>query len=132
MIGEEIYKLLTKMIETGQLSQSSIPVLLVVLCILGFKYIFNPMKKRIDDMPLKGDVDKTIAALKENINFEDVLLKFDKICELINKLEEIDKSSYNEINSFKHDLEHIKQLLNQFHGHLLYSDNRPKYGNKEL
>jgi predicted RNA-binding protein (virulence factor B family) len=51
---------------------------------------------------------------------------------LLDEVEDLSEGSYREIRELKKDVEQIKQILNQFQGHLMYSDKSNSFGNREL
>ena len=72
--------------------------------------------------------------MKASLNFDVLIEKFNKIAEVLVTVECVDKENGKELDELKRDLEHIKQILNQFHGHLIYNAERRAayFGNKEL
>lgn len=132
----EIFKLIPFIIENGSISNSGLLTLILITGILY--YVLKPIYNKIQITPSKNDIHEII---KSKINIEEKHLseigeniskKLDKMTILLDEVEDLSEGSYREIRELKKDVEQIKQILNQFQGHLMYSDKSNSFGNREL
>ena len=56
----------------------------------------------------------------------------DKLVEKLDGVDEVAKNNGRDLTEIKHDVENIKQILNQFQGHMMYNDQPRNFGNREL
>lgn len=104
---------------------------IIVVMVFGiYKFVLIPMKKKVVDMPssesVKDIVNDTTSAEIEKLNG-----KIDILIKRMETLETHNETSEKDCDEIKRDLENIKQILNQFHGHMLYN-NQAAFGNREL
>ena len=134
----KILSIFGELIKNGGLSDSSLMILIIIVMCCGFKYIIKPMRQKIDLIPSQSYFKNTFDDLKNDFNIHDlsheIEKKFLKLLEILNDIESLDKEKSKEIDELKRDLDHVKQILNQLHGHLIYNAERRAayFGNKEL
>lgn len=126
--------LFDKLFQKGLITEGGMLFIIIILLYWITKNIFFPIKKQLNDMPNKTEVENVVQEACEDLNLDEIRHKLEKLEESLNDLMDIDRDSNKEINQFKRDLETMKQLLNQFHGHLIYNVERraANFGNKEL
>lgn len=128
-----IFTFLSKLIVDGTLTTNGL-LMIVILLLLGFSfYILRPMFKRIKEMPSKIELN-TMLELKNATNkeyIENLETKLNKILTVVDKMDNIDSNIYREIKEIRRDIETVKQILNQFQGHMLFKRSSD-FGNKEL
>lgn len=129
---------LGELIKSGTLSETTLMLLIIIVMCCGFKYIIRPMRQKIDLIPSQSYFKNTFDDLKNNFNIHElsheIEKKFLKLLEILNDIESLDKEKSKEIDELRRDLDHVKQILNQLHGHLIYNAERRAayFGNKEL
>ena len=79
-------------------------------------------------------IDKNVQHLEtlENtlINMQSIITK---VADILDGLDDLDKDTNKEVQNLREDVDKIKQILNQFQGHLMYRGSRSNdFGNKEL
>lgn len=116
--------ILNSMIENGILADATLFLIIISILVYGFVYIVQPMAKKLEGLA-------TIEQIKHEVNIEELSKKLDKMTEVLDEIKEFDRDSYREINELKRDIEQIKQILNQFQGHLMYGRSN-SFGNREL
>ena len=121
--------------KTGYLSIESLLLILNGLVIFGYIKVIKPLKDRIDTMATLKDIKVTNdeSAKQEKINLDEIIEKLDKIIDNIDEIQDLDGNTYREIISMRRDVETVKQILNQFQGHMMYGGHRAEdFGNREL
>ena len=116
--------ILNSMIENGILADATLFLIIISILVYGFVYIIQPMAKKLEGLA-------TIEQIKNEVNIEELSKKLDKMTQVLDEIKEFDRDSYREINELKRDIEQIKQILNQFQGHLMYGRSNA-FGNREL
>lgn len=134
----KILSIFGELIKNGDLSDSSLMILIIIVMCCGFKYIIRPMRQKIDLIPSQSYFKDTFDELKNDFNIHElsheIEKKFLKLLEILNDIESLNKEKSKEVDELKRDLDHVKQILNQLHGHLIYNAERRAayFGNKEL
>lgn len=126
------FSFITSLIASGAVSTNSLIVIVILLlCVLSY-YIFRPMFQRVKDLPSKEEVNSLIESkMKVDAAYiNDLNDKLDKLIQIVDEIEHLDENNNREIQELRRDIETIKQILNQFQGHMLFSRN--DFGNKEL
>lgn len=128
-----IFTFLSGLVTSGTISPSALILIVILfLCVLSF-YIFRPMLTRIKTMPTKADVEEIIKIKKEfdKTCIDDVNTKLDKVLDVMDKIDNLDENNYREVKEMRRDIETVKQILNQFQGHMMYGHSND-FGNREL
>lgn len=98
--------------------------------------VLAPMKEKLDKIPEITDIEKMQKSVREieNLRITELKDKLEDINNTIGKIEFIDFGVSKDITDLKSDVEHMKQVLNQLQGHIMYSDHHKTsiFGNKEL
>lgn len=132
----QLISIINLLIEKGILADTSLILIVISMLVLGYKYILKPIHFKMKDVPTKEDLGEVLDQKfkTESLNLDELSKKLEKLTELLDAIEDIERDSYRELEALKHDIEQIKQILNQFHGHLIYSGRRrdSDFGNREL
>ncbi len=126
--------LISDLIDAGLVADTTL--LLIILALMGYayKFILVPMLDKLNAAPtlenLKGIVGD--SAHDGELNIEEVSKKLDKIVEVLDEMEETGDANRRDIKDLRRDVEQIKQILNQFQGHLMYGGGPSHFGNREL
>lgn len=126
------FSLITTLITSGIIGTDGLVVLVILLlCVLSY-YLLRPMFSKMKTMPSKVEIEDMIKAkmVVDDEHVNNLTERLDRLITLMDKLEDIDVNSHREIQELRRDIETIKQILNQFQGHMMYG--RSDFGNKEL
>lgn len=126
------FSLITTLITSGIIGTDGLVVLVILLlCVLSY-YLLRPMFSKMKTMPTKVEIEDMIKAkmVVDDEHVNNLTERLDRLITLMDKLEDIDVNSHREIQELRRDIETIKQILNQFQGHMMYG--RSDFGNKEL
>lgn len=116
--------ILNSLIENGILADATLFLIIISILVYGFSFFIRPIYQKVDKLG-------TPEQIKTEINVEELSKKLDKMTKVLDEIKEFDRDSYREINELKRDIEQIKQILNQFQGHLMYGRSS-SFGNREL
>ena len=112
------------------------PIILIILLVNALIYwkVLRPMKKRVDVIPTTEECQGMVDDQTEKLDLDvvGILEKLDNITDSLKDIENKSKNSHQEVSTLKNDVEGIKQILNQFQGHMLYGNSRSDFGNREL
>jgi len=129
-----IIAVITLAIQNGLLTDTSLLLLIILLVGLLYKYVFKPIQKKLKSVPDAEAVKEIVEESKQTD--EEILLELlEKLNQLSNTLDEVQdlgRGNYRESKELKRDVERIKQILDQFQGHLMYSGKTRDLGNREL
>ena len=126
--------LISDLIDAGLVADTTL--LLIILALMGYayKFILVPMLEKVNAVPtienLKGIVSESTHA--GELDIEEVSKKLDKIVEVLDEIEGTGEANRRDIKDLRRDVEQIKQILNQFQGHLMYGGGPSHFGNREL
>jgi len=133
----QFFEFISGLVERGVITDTGL-ILFLILIISGLSYyVVKPIYYKVLSIPTVDDVKEIIinTAKSEELNIEEIEKeinsKLDKLIEVLDEVEDLEKGSYREIKELKRDIEQIKQILNQFQGHLMYGRNSD-FGNREL
>jgi len=127
---------LNKLYDAGILSNASLSMSIILVLLLGYKYLLYPMYKKVMKLPTSDDI-KTITkenAVAEKEAIAELMKKINIVYEHLEKIEDFDKDSSRDIKELYNVVKEIKTVLTQFQGHMLYSQGRrtEDFGNREL
>jgi hypothetical protein len=128
-----ITNIIADLVSDGIISDTALLFIILGLLWWAYKNSILPLKKRIDEIPTYSEVKSYADDLDDGHidSLKEVSMKLDKIVEELDSIEELGKENRRDIQDLKRDIEHTKQILNQFQGHLMYN-NRGDFGNREL
>lgn len=129
-----LFTLISELANGGVIADSTLLLIIIGLIGLGYSYVLKPLVTRSENTASLDNI-KAIAdeIHKENeLNIEEVSKKLDKIVEVLDEIESTSENNRRDIKELRRDVEHIKQILNQFQGHLMYGGGPSHFGNKEL
>lgn len=130
-----IFTFISELIANGVITETGL-IFSVIILILSISYYFiKPMYLIIKDLPTKENLNDSIDIKNEEIieSAKEMTNKLDKLIQVLDNVEDYEKDNYTKITELKRDIEHIKQILNQFQGHLMYGNRRGNdFGNREL
>lgn len=132
---DPITKLIGDLVAEGTIAETTLLLILIGLSIWAYRNVISPLKKRVDAIPTYDEVKVYADNLDDGHidSIKDVSLKLDKIVEELDKIEELGKENKRDIQDLKRDIDSIKTMLNQFQGHMMYSNRRASdFGNQEL
>lgn len=128
--------LVNTILEKGLLTDTTLMLIIIVLLGYGFRYLIKPIYTKIQKVPTTDYIDESLDKNynKEEINFELLSKKLEKLTEMLDEVEDLERASHRDVLEVRRDIEHIKEILNQFQGHMLYSGGRRQgdFGNREL
>ena len=130
-----VISLLNNAIEAGMITDTALLLLIIGFLAFIYRTILRPIVDRVNNVPTYNDVQKIIEDQKSNdsINLDELKSRLEKIVEYLELIEADSNISTRDIQDLKRDLDNIKQILNQFQGHLMYNNGgRGHWGNKEL
>lgn len=131
---EFIGSILSEAIKDGRLSTESLLMLLNGLVIAAYMMVVRPIKEKIDTLPSIVDVKDIIDETNkiDKVRLDEIAARLDKIVKDIDEIHGLDEDTYREIINMRRDVETVKQILNQFQGHMMYGRRSGDFGNKEL
>lgn len=132
---EFIWSIISESMKTGYISIESLLLILNGLVIFGYIKVIKPLKDRIDTMATLKDIKDTndVSDKQKKISLDEIMEKLDKIIDNIDEIQDLDGNTYREIINMRRDVETVKQILNQFQGHMMYGGHRVEdFGNREL
>jgi uncharacterized protein YdgA (DUF945 family) len=132
---EFIGSIISEAMKNGYITTEMLLLLLNGLVIVGYFKVIKPLKDKIDTIVTIDDIKATSDAnTKEGkINLGEIITKLDKIIDNIDEIQDLDGNTYREIVNMRRDVETVKQILNQFQGHMMYGGRRAgDFGNREL
>lgn len=131
-----IISIINGILENGAISDTGLLLIIIILILCGYKYILKPIYDKVFVIPSLDNVKELVSECNDNekLNIDELTKKLQKLELLLDSINDIDKGSYREILELKKDIESIKQILNQFQGHMMYSGSRRSsdFGNREL
>lgn len=126
--------LVSELIDAGFIADTTLLLIIIALLGYAYKFLLIPMIDKLNSMPtmdnLKGIVSD--SAHGGELDIEEVSKKLDKIVEVLDEMEETGDANRRDIKDLRRDVEQIKQILNQFQGHLMYGGGPSHFGNREL
>ena len=128
------FSFLANLVTAGSLTTPMLVLILILLvCLLSF-YIFRPMYRLIKEIPTKHEINDFIDSKKEfdKVYLDAVGNKLDSILKIIDRMGDVDQETSREVNEMRRDIESVKQILNQFQGHMMYGNTTSDFRNREL
>jgi uncharacterized protein HemX len=134
-----IVSLIGDLASTGSITDTSLLLIIITLMGLACKYFIIPMFRKIKKQPTSEEINliiKDAVKLTEsqvNEVSEKLEKLLDKLVENLDEVEDVSKNTGRDLTEIKHEVAQIKQILNQFQGHMMYN-NAPSrdFGNREL
>jgi DNA repair exonuclease SbcCD ATPase subunit len=133
-VESSLFALISDLVKGGMVADTTLLLIIIGLIGLGYTQIIKPLMSRVEKSVTLENI-KTVAdeIHKENeLNIEEVSKKLDKIVEVLDEIESSGENNRRDIKELRRDVEHIKQILNQFQGHLMYGGGPSHFGNREL
>jgi hypothetical protein len=131
---DSIITLLSDAAKEGIIADSTL--LLIIIALLGFLYKFFlvPMLDKLKSVPSNAQIKESLKESENNsdLKLEEVSKKLDKMIEVLDEIEDNGDANRRDVKEIRRDIEHIKQILNQFQGHLMYGGGPSHFGNREL
>lgn len=131
---DSLVTLIGELVQNGTIADTTLLLIIISLIGLGYQFVLKPLLARVEKTP----TTKTVADIVNAANvgcgtsFESVSKRLDKLLEVLNEVEGLNKDSTRDIKELRRDVEQIKQILNQFQGHLMYGGGPSHFGNREL
>lgn len=132
---EFIGSIISEAMKNGYITTEALLLLLNGLVIVGYFKVIKPLKDKIDTIATIDDIKATsdTNTREGKINLGEIITKLDKIIDNIDEIQDLDGNTYREIVNMRRDVETVKQILNQFQGHMMYGGRRAEdFGNREL
>ena len=132
---EFIGSIISEAMKNGYITTEMLLLLLNGLVIVGYFKVIKPLKDKIDTIATIDDIKATsdTNTREGKINLGEIITKLDKIIDNIDEIQDLDGNTYREIVNMRRDVETVKQILNQFQGHMMYGGRRAEdFGNEEL
>lgn len=129
-----LFTLISDLVTAGAIADTTLLLIIISLLGLGYRYIFVPMLDKLNSVPSIDNVKKIVNSSAElsELDLNEVSKKLDKIVEVLDEIEGTGDSNRRDIKDLRRDVEQIKQILNQFQGHLMYGGGPSHFGNREL
>lgn len=129
-----IIALLSSLITEDNLSSTTLSLIILSSLLVLYKFVLKPIHGKVGSAASERTLKELVISDLEKIkNLQELLNKLNKLIETVSGIKELTKENNKEIEAMKRDVENIKSILNQFQGHLLYSNPRSSdFGNKEL
>jgi methyl-accepting chemotaxis protein len=133
-VESSIFALISDLVKDGAVTDTTLLLIIIGLIFLGYTQIIKPLMSRVEKVASLENVKKIAndVQLKTELNIEEVSKKLDKIVEVLDEIESNGENNRRDIKELRRDVEHIKQILNQFQGHLMYGGGPSHFGNREL
>lgn len=131
---DPIISLLTSLTESGILDHVSLLLIIIAFLLWVYRNVLTPLKKKVDTMASHDEIKahvKEVDSIHMNA-IHHLSKKLDGLLEELKKVEDYSKSNSRDIIELRRDIEQIKQILNQFQGHLMYNKKGSDFGNQEL
>jgi chromosome segregation ATPase len=90
------------------------------------------MFDKIRSVPNEDSLKQIVKENSSELELKEVSNKLDKLIEALDEIESTGNSNRRDIKDLRRDVEQIKQILNQFQGHFMYSGGPSHFGNREL
>jgi Zn-dependent M32 family carboxypeptidase len=92
------------------------------------------MLDKLKSVPSNAQIKESLKESENNsdLKLEEVSKKLDKMIEVLDEIEDNGDANRRDVKEIRRDIEHIKQILNQFQGHLMYGGGPSHFGNREL
>lgn len=134
---EFIGTLFGQIIKDGHFTVESLIMVLIGLVILLYYKVFKPMETKIEAVPTLLQLQELNDKIRaQDVQYIDKLTnKVEKLINDIDEIGDLEGNTYREVLNVKNDIEQIKQILNQFQGHMMYGGqnrNNNDFGNREL
>jgi septal ring factor EnvC (AmiA/AmiB activator) len=131
---ESLITLISELVKDGIVADTTL--LLVIISLLGvlYKFFLVPMFDKLSSVPSLDSLKQIIKESdgKSELELKEVSNKLDKLIEALDEIESTGNSNRRDIKDLRRDVEQIKQILNQFQGHFMYSGGPSHFGNREL
>lgn len=130
----QLFTLISDLVNGGIIADSTLLLIIISLIGLGYHYVLKPILEYVKNAPSTAKVEAVVAKSTDDCknDIDVVSQKLDKLLEVLDDIEGIDKDSRRDVKELKRDVEQIKQILNQFQGHLMYGGGPSHFGNREL
>lgn len=130
----QLFTLISDLVNGGIIADSTLLLIIISLIGLGYHYVLKPILAYVKNAPSTATVEAVVAKSTNDCknDIDVVSQKLDKLLEVLDDIEGIDKDSRRDVKELKRDVEQIKQILNQFQGHLMYGGGPSHFGNREL
>lgn len=128
---ELLAPIINQLMTDGRISTESLIILLIAALALLYLKVLRPLKEHITKLPTEEYFVKlnSEGTEKDKAGIKEITDRLDKISSIIDEIEDIGRAGQRDIGQLKHDVEAIKQILNQFQGHMMYGS---VFGNREL
>jgi len=124
-----------EMMTVGNVSPTiGLAIIIIILLVLLYTKIFSklPKNENFEEHVQKIKENTRIEVNKTEVKSDIILKRLDNITQKINNVDLISDNNIKELKDIQHDITYIKQILDQFHGHLMYNRSSDKFGNREL
>lgn len=109
---------------------------IMIITLLGFlyKYTLLPIHLKVHKIPSESDITKIIeSGMNQSIKEISIIVKkLDNIEEKLKTLDNSDITADINMKEIRRDIESVKTILNQFHGHMMYGRRAGNIVNQEL
>lgn len=130
----QFFAFLATLLSGGVLSEGALILILIFMVSALSYYFIRPMFKKVEKIPDVTELKKLLKDTSDGDHQDIHVLskKLDKIMSILEELDDIGRADYREVKDLKRDVETIKQILNQFQGHMMYGGRASDFGNREL
>lgn len=129
-----LFTLISDLVDAGAIADTTLLLIIISLLGLAYRYIFVPMLDKLNSVPTIDNMKNIVNQSAEisELDLDEVSKKLDKIVEVLDEIEGTGEANRRDIKDLRRDVEQIKQILNQFQGHLMYGGGPSHFGNREL
>lgn len=131
----QFFAFVAGLVSDGEISVEKLVVVNLLFMVSITYYFVRPIFNKNKLLPNKEEIKNLISSVENKPSLDAIdrlTLKVDKLSETIDSLEIHDISYSKDMEMIKRDIEMVKQMLNQFQGHMLYGQRQSDFGNKEL
>jgi len=129
-----IFSIFNEAVNAGIITDTAL--LLIIIGLIGglYKYMFRPMSDKLMSIPSSSDIEDIVNTGNADLHISNIANKLEELVNKLDQISEISKGNERDIEDIKRDIEHVKQILNQFQGHMMYGGGRRAgdFGNQEL
>lgn len=129
---EQLFSFFVYLVQEDIIGETFLLLIIIGMLIIIYKYVLSQISKNIinisrnvEKIPTKTDIVNIFSQKNKNDDekIREVISQLDNFEEKLNKLQTTSDLGREDIKELKEEVEKIKTILIQIHGHLLYSSN---------
>jgi methyl-accepting chemotaxis protein len=137
-----IVSIISDLAVSGILTDTSLLIIIISILVLSYKYFIIPLLSKVSEQPTTEDLTSILQNSNDIIESQidevnEISIKLEKLLDkIVGDLDEVydlSKNNTRDVTEIRSDAAQIKQILNQFQGHMMYSNSQSRdFGNREL